>query len=147
MMKKIGTLSIFVLAFVVASSCGSKVVPISEKLKKVWLAKTVNHGSSVVFQSSNVSGSSDKGYSNYKLNLSSGTSVVLNDRDGGTYSGTYVSTDTKLTLSSLSPQPTGTGGTLDYTIVSITDTEMTIKSTTAYPKTGNTINTYFLVAQ
>lgn len=146
-MKKISALSLYVLVLVIGLSCGTKVVPISEKVKKVWVAKTVNHGTTVVFQSSNVSGSSDKSYSNYKLNLSTSPSVTLNEKDGGTYSGTYVATDTKLTLSGLSPQPTGTGGNLEFTIQSITDTELVLKATTAYAKTGNTINTYYLVAQ
>jgi hypothetical protein len=130
-----------------AFSCKPKVEPISERIKKVWSPRIVLEGTSTVFsrgQASNIK----PGYSNYTLNLASAPSVTLTEVDGTTFSGTYTVNEagTTLTLSGLSPEPTGTSGTLVYSITSFEGDELKLSLNGNYTKTGGTTNTYTLVS-
>jgi hypothetical protein len=134
------TLSILLL------SCGkTAVTPLSERIAKAWTASIVKEGGTVVYTKGQTSIRS--GYSNFRLNLSSTNSATLTEFDGNTFTGTWaLSTDEKtLTLSGLSPQPTGTGGVIAYSISTFEDTKIQMVRTTASQKTGNTINDYTLV--
>jgi hypothetical protein len=53
-----------------------------------------------------------------------------------------------LTLSDLSPEPTGSGGTLSFSITSIDEDgkNLVLTATQGNPKTGNSVNVYTLVA-
>ena len=146
MSTKILLTSVVAFGIFVFSSCGTKVPPVSERIKKVWIAQTVKENTTEVY---NRSGSSTKpGYSTYKLDLSAAPAVTLKDIDGGTYTGTYSVTATSLSITGLTPQPTGTGGSLTFTITSLADDASTLvlTATQPYPKTGNTTNVYSLVA-
>ena len=141
--KLVALLTIF--TFVIACK-KNKVPPTSERIKKVWTAKSVTENGTEVFKVGAAS-QIKNGYSTYKLDLSSPTAVSLRDVDGGTYKGTYtIPASNKLSLKGLIPEPTGTAGNLDFTVVFASDTEMTLTSTTPYPKTGNTTNVYVLTA-
>lgn len=130
------------------ASCGSKTpaVPVSDLVKKVWTANIVKHDATVVFTKGAAS-NQFAGYSNFKLNLASPPTVTMTDFDGNTFSGQYsLPTDTQLVLTNLNPAPTGTGGTITFTISSTpTDTQLNLARTTASQKTGGTTNTYQLV--
>ncbi len=141
-MKKVAILFVSIGLF--ALSCKTSVVPVSEKIKKTWTAQTVKEGSAVVYTKGGTS--TKPGYSNFVLNLLIAPSVTLKDFDGNTFTGQYeLVGDTQLVLKNLSPVPTGTGGTITFTINSVTDTALDITRTTASQKTGGTINQYSLV--
>ncbi len=147
MNKKIWLAAILVSSAFVLLSCGSKVKPVSEKIAKVWTARLVKENSSIVYQSGATS-NVRAGYANYSLNLSSPPAVTLKEWNGDSFTGTYsLSGDTKLLITGLTPQPTGTGGNLSFTISSINDTELVLVADQSYPKTGNTTNTYTLISQ
>ncbi|CAH0996085.1 hypothetical protein EMA8858_02215 [Emticicia aquatica] len=145
-MKKIAILFISFASFAVFS-CKDKTVPVSEKIKKTWGANIVKEGSATVF-TKGASSNTKPGYSSFVLNLLIAPSVTLKEADGNTFTGQYeLVGDTQLVLKNLNPVPTGTGGTIEFTINSITDTELNITRTTASQKTGGTINTYSLIKQ
>ncbi|WP_341224618.1 hypothetical protein [uncultured Arcticibacterium sp.] len=149
MKKTSGLLAVAVIMVSFLISCGDKVDPISERVAKVWIPRLVLENSAVVY-SAGGSGNVKPAYSSYRLNLSSPPQASLTDVDGQTYSGTYsVDGETKLTISGLTPEPTGTGGTLVFTINSLPDdaSELEITLNGAYPKTGNTTNKYTLIPQ
>ncbi|PWJ57004.1 hypothetical protein CLV98_109113 [Dyadobacter jejuensis] len=139
---------IFIGLTVLSSSCKKKVAPISERIAKAWLAQEVKYNNDVVF----TRGGSNNivlGYSNFRLTLSTvngENKVTYIEFDGNSFSGTWaLDGDSKLTLSGLTPEPTGTGGTISFTIDSIDDNQMVITRTTTSKKTGDTKNTYTLV--
>lgn len=149
-MKKIS--SFLALALILASvsfSCKTKIDPFSKRVAKVWVARIVLENSSVVY-SSGGSGNLKPGYSSYKLNLSSPPQATLTEIDGQTYSGTYtVDGENKIIISGITPEPTGTGGKLEYTVNSLSEdnSELILTLNGLYPKTGNTTNKYTLIVQ
>ncbi|TLU97984.1 hypothetical protein [Dyadobacter luticola] len=129
------------------AGCKTKVKPVSERIAKAWTAESVKHGSTVVYTRGG-SSNTTPAYSNFRLTLTntSGTKTVsLTEFDGNTFTGTWdLNGDTKLVLSGLTPQPTGSGGTIEYTITSLEDAKVVLTRLTASPKTGGTINEYTL---
>jgi hypothetical protein len=125
-----------------------KVAPLSERIAKVWSAQKVTEASTVVY-TKGASSNAKPGYSQFRLDLSSATSVRLTEFDGNTFVGQWeVSADEKtLTLKNLNPQPTGTGGMIVYNIVEGSDSSLKLTRTTASAKTGNTLNSYELTNQ
>lgn len=136
----------FILFFLL-TSCEEKVPSVAERIQKLYTAKTVTHDGITVY-TSGAAGNIVPEYSSYRLDLSSAGQVSLRDISGDTFTGSFTATDNTLTLSGLTPQPTGSGGTLTYTITSISDDgkSLVLTSTKASPKTGNTINVYTLSA-
>lgn len=147
-MRKNILISALALLFVsLAFSCKETVQPVSERIKKVWQPRLVIQGSTTVYArdgQNNV----EQGYASYRLNLASAPNVTLTEVDGTSFSGTYVVNEagTTLTLSGLNPQPTGTDGTLTYTISSFEADELKLSLNGNYTKTGGTTNTYTLVS-
>ncbi len=145
-MKKIAIL-LFACSFLIFSCGKDKVVPVADKIKKNWVANTVKEGSAIVYTKGAAS-NSKPGYSSFQLRLLGAPSATLVEFDGNSFSGQYELTgDTKLTLKNLSPAPTGTGGTIEFTIDSITDSQLILTRTTPSQKTGGTTNTYTLAVQ
>jgi len=145
-MKKIAILLV-ACGFIALSSCKEKTPPVSERIKKNWIANKVTEGTAVVYTKGAAS-NTKPGYSSFELRLLIAPSVTLKEFDGNTFTGQYeIVTDNKLVLKNLNPAPTGTSGTIEYTITSISDTELVLTRTTASQKTGGTINVYNLVAQ
>lgn len=143
MKKALSLISLLSTTLVFISGCGGGVAPVSERVAKVWSVLNVRHGSTVVYSRGNAN-SASPGYATYSLNLASAPNVRLTEVEGTTFTGNYeVPSDTQLILTNLSPEPTGTGGRLEYTITEITDTQLIIVGT-AYAKTGGTVNTYTL---
>lgn len=142
-MKKIAILFVSIGLFVL--SCKTTVVPVSEKIKKTWTANIVKEGTATVY-TKGATANTKPGYSSFTLNLLIAPSVTLKEADGNTFTGQYeLIGDTQLVLKNLNPVPTGTGGTITFTINSVTDTALDITRTTASQKTGGTINQYMLV--
>ena len=119
MKKIIGLLSIVVLMVSIFVGCKEKIVPFSERVAKVWNARIVLENTAVVY-SSGGTGNLKPGYSSYKLNLASPPNATITEVDGQTYSGTYtVEGENKIILTGITPEPTGTGGTLEFTVNSL----------------------------
>ncbi|WP_026308518.1 hypothetical protein [Spirosoma spitsbergense] len=127
--------------------CGggkTTVAPVSERIAKVWSASKVDQNATTVYMKGGTA-NTVPGYSTFKLDLSSPTSARYTEVDGTTFIGTWSTpSDTRLVLSGLSPQPTGTNGTIEFTIGALTDTQLGLTRTTASQKTGGSINTYTL---
>jgi hypothetical protein len=145
-MKKITLLFLAATSIWAIVSCGSKAAtPVSDLVKKTWTANIVKQNGTVVFTKGAASNTSP-GYAGFKLNLSSPPAATLTDVDGNTFTGSYkLDSDTQLTLSGLNPAPTGTGGTITFTITTSNDTQLNLTRTTPSQKTGNTTNDYQLV--
>jgi len=130
-----------------AAGCKKKVAPVSERIAKAWTAESVKHGATVVYTRGG-SGNIEAAYSGFRLTLTNtgGTKTVsLTDVDGKTFTGNWdLEGDTKLVLTNLTPQPTGSGGKLEFTISGLEDSRVVLTRLTASPKTGGTINEYTL---
>lgn len=146
----------FVFALICAlclGSCSSKssdpaptpVTPtptVADLIKKTWSANTVSWDGVNQYTKG---GSSNlvAGYSSFKLDLSTGSSVTLTEFDGKKFTGIYVlsADNKKLTLSSLTSAegaPSGTNGTLEFTISGTpTASSLAIETTTTYIKASN----------
>ncbi len=146
-MRNIFTIVISLFVGISLVACQEKAVPVSELIKKNWGANIVKEGSTTVY-TKGASSNSKPGYSSFSLNLLFAPSVTLKEADGNTFTGQFeLVGDTKLVLKNLNPAPTGTGGTIEFTINSINDKELKITRTTASQKTGGTINDYSLIVQ
>jgi hypothetical protein len=150
-MKKISTFlgAVLVVALVMQlSGCKQTPKPLSEIIGRAWVPQTVNHGTNLVY-TKGAATNPTPGYSNWRLDLTSPTSVTYREFDGNSFSGQWevqeTGTGNKLILKNLTPQPTGTNGTVEFVINSSSETEFTITRTTSSQKTGGTVNKYALV--
>lgn len=138
--------SLFVAIGLVAISCNKAPTPLIERIAKSWGIETAREGNTVVFTKGGAS-NAKPGYSGFRLALSSSGTVTYTEFDGNTFTGQWeLVGETRLILKNLNPQPTGTNGTIEFTITSFDDTMMTITRTTSSVKTGGTINQYTLSA-
>lgn len=136
------TIYILLISLLLVVGCKPKVTPLSERIVKSWTVALVKEGSSVVFTQGTTS-NTQPGYTNFKLELQSGGTVVFIDFDGTRFTGQWeLQGDTKLILKNLTPQPTGTSGTIEFTISDFADASMTLTRATANAKTGGTVNVY-----
>jgi hypothetical protein len=149
-MKKTYLSAFFCLLVLATLFAGCKkkttVVPVADKIAKAWTARKVDENSTTVYTKGGAN-NVRPGYSNFRLDLSSKPNATLVDWDGNRFTGTYtVPSDTRLVLSGLTPQPTGTSGTIEFNISGLNDagTEVTLTRTAASQKTGGTINIYTL---
>lgn len=134
------------IGLLVGCSGAAKVAPVSERIAKIWSARSVDENQTTVYSQTGT-GNSRPGYVNFRLDLSNATTVRYTEFDGSTFSGQWtVPSDTRLVLSNLTPQPTGTTGTIDFTIGSLSAGELVISRTSSSQKTGNTTNKYTLTA-
>jgi hypothetical protein len=136
----------FLIAFItILSGCSKpKTAPVSERIAKSWTARRVEENSTTVY-TSGAANNVQQGYNTFRLDLSQTSSVTLVDRDGSRSTGQWsVQGDNRLILTNLTPQPTGTNGTIEFTISDLTDTGVVLTRTTASQKTGGTINVYTL---
>jgi hypothetical protein len=151
-MKNISLFFIFALIVMVGgcSGCGSTTKPLSEVIAKAWSAQTVREASTVVY-TKGAANNIKAGYSGFKLDLSNATNVTYKEFDNNSFTGTWAVTESgtgnKLTLSNLNPKPTGTDGTIEFTINSYSDSQLDITRTTSSQKTGGTLNNYSLTNQ
>ncbi len=132
------------LIFGLLTGCGGKkVAPVSERIAKVWTAQKVDENNATVYTRG--AASNVRNYTTFRLDLSKAPTVEYTEFDGNKFTGQYsVPSDTRLVLSNLNPAPTGTNGTIEFTINSIEDNSLVLTRTTASQKTGNTNNVYTL---
>ena len=120
------------------------VVCVATLVKKAWTVNSAQWDGVTKYDKTSTS-NVVQGYSQYKLDLSTAGSVTLTEFDGKIFTGTYtVATDgLSLTLNGLTSAegaPTGTGGTISYTILSTpTATGLSLQQTTAYVKASSAI--------
>ena len=120
------------------------VPPVSERIKNNYVAASVTEGGTTVYTSGGTS-NSKPGYSAFRIDLSNPPAVRLVSVDGTISTGTYALVgETQLVLSGLNPAPTGTNGTITFTISELADGTVTLTRTTPDAKTGNTTNVYKL---
>lgn len=118
-------------------------MPVSDKVKKVWTAQIVNENTTLVYTKGATG--NIRNYGAYRLDLSNPPAVSITDWDGLTSTGQYdLPSDTRLVLKNLNPQPTGTNGTIEFTINSVADSQLNLTRSTSSPKTGGTTNQYVL---
>ena len=133
---------------VVQSGCKNPPKPLSEIIGRVWVPQTVREGSTLVYTKGGAA-NTRPGYTSWRLDLSSPSSVTYKEFDGNSFSGQWevqeTGTGSKLVLKNLTPQPTNTNGTIEFTINSSSESEFGITRTTSNQKTGGTINNYTLV--
>lgn len=138
--------SVLILGLI-AAGCKKKVKPVSERIAKAWTAESVKHGTTVVYTRGG-SNNIESNYSAFRLTLSNASgakTVTLTEFDGKTFTGTWdLEGDSKLILKDLTPQPTGTGGTIEYSISSLDDAKVVLTRLKGSSKTGGTINEYTL---
>ena len=119
-------------------------VSVATLVKKVWTVSTAQWDGVTKYDKAGTA-NVVQGYSQYKLDLSTAGSVTLTEFDGKIFTGTYtVATDgLSLTLNGLTSAegaPTGTGGTIIYTILATpTATGLSLQQTTAYVKASSAI--------
>ena len=141
-------LCIMLLLTLMAAGCGKdKVKPLSERIAKAWTAQSVKEGTAVVYTRGG-SSNTRPAYADFRLtltNTSGAQTATYKEFDGNTFTGTWaLEGESVLVLSGLTPAPTGSGGSLKFTITSINDTQLVLTRLTASPKTGNTTNEYTL---
>ena len=119
-------------------------VSVATLVKKVWSVNTAQWDGVTKYDKAGTA-NVVPGDSQYKLDLSTAGSVTLTEFDGKIFTGTYtVATDgLSLTLNGLTSAdgaPTGTGGTITYTILATpTATGLSLQQTTAYVKASSAI--------
>ena len=147
-MKRISTILMVVVAVgFVTMSCKKTPKSLTEIIGRAWVPQTVKEASSVVYTKGGAN-NAQPGYSGWRLDLSSPSSATIKERDGNSFSGQWEvreGTTNTLVLKNLTPQPTGTNGTIEFTINSSSETQFDITRTTSSQKTGGTINNYSLV--
>ncbi len=129
-------------------SCSKqKVKAISEIIQKVWVSNIIKENNLAVFTKGNTS-NIRAGYAQFKLNLSTGT-VSITEFEGSVFSGQWeLSADNKkLILKNLSPQPTGTTGTIEFEINAASESQLSLSRTSINQKTGSTLTSYDLIPQ
>lgn len=141
-------LSLVLLLGFIAMGCRKDPPPLSERIAKNWSANIVKHGNTVVFEKTNSSNTAD--YSGFRISLAAGFTVTFVELNGDTFNGQWeLIGNNTLRLKNLSSTtnqkpPTGSNGTIDFTINGITDTSLDLTRVTDNPKTGNTRNQYVL---
>jgi len=148
MKKSYALLWCTVLAFtMIVAGCKKKVKPVSERIAKAWTAESVKHGATVVYTRGG-SNNQTPAYSAFRLNLTNASgamTVAFTDFDGNTFNGNWaLEGDSKLILKDLTPQPTGTGGVIEFTINTLEDSKVVLTRLKGSSKTGGTINEYTL---
>ena len=141
-------LQISVLFIFAISACDKNKLPsVEERISKIYTVDKVTHDGIIVF----VRNGTDNlfpGYSSFRLDMSIRPTVNLREYTSQNFKGTFTATDNTLTLTGLTPEPTNSGGTLTYTINSISDDGkmLQLTATSKNPKTSNTINVFNLKA-
>jgi hypothetical protein len=156
-------LALFVGVMLSSAGCEKKTTPapitpttpttpatptVTERMNKTWKVTLVKEDAAVVY-TKGVTTSLRMGYADFILNLSSLSASKLTAVDGNTFNGTWsISADGKtLTLLGLTPEPTGTGGTIAYSIDNLTDTVLKMTRNSVNKKTGAAKTEYEMTNQ
>ncbi len=143
-MFTVRSLAALLMTILVISCQDHRAQPTSGLIMKVFTARSVDENGTNVYTRGGT-GNIRPGYSTFMLDLSDANNVVLREFDGNVFRGQWlVPSNTQLTLVNLTPQPSGSNGTIDYVINSISSTELVLTRTSASQKTGGQIVKYTL---
>ncbi|QHW01598.1 hypothetical protein GJR95_38050 [Spirosoma endbachense] len=129
--------------------CGTKEPEksLSERIRQVWTVNIAKENSTTVYTKGGT-GNPKPGYSQFKLDLTQEQTVRLTEVDNNTFVGTWAlsADNTKLTLSGLTPQPSGSNGTIEYTVDSdASETVLNLNRLSQNLKTGSATTRYELI--
>lgn len=132
------------LMTILVISCDHRAEPTSSLIMKVFTVRSVDENGTTVFTRGGAN-NIRPGYSTFMLDLSDANNVILREFDGTVFKGQWViPNNNQLNLVNLTPQPSGTNGTIEFTINSITSTELVLTRKSASQKTGGLIVKYTL---
>lgn len=137
-------LAFILLGTLQITGCKKKSDPKSpaELIQRNWSAKEVKESGTKVFDagmSTNV-----VNYSKFKLDFLNATDVRLTELDGSVSTGKWSLNSSTLSLTQLVPEPTSTGGKIEFSSVSVTETELKITRVGTNAKTGQSNTEYVL---
>jgi len=145
-MRKINFL---LLAFILLGTlqiigCKKKNDPLSPNglIQKIWSVKEVKENGTKVFEAGMPNNTAD--YSKFKLEFLNATDVRMTELDGNVSTGKWSLNGPALSLTQLTPEPTLTGGKIDFSSVSVTEIELKITRTGTNAKTGRSNTEYVL---
>lgn len=123
-------------------------VSLKEKISKTWAAQSVSENGTVVY-TRGASNNLKSYYNSFKLKLQANGTAELTEVEGTKITGKWslASNDTRLLLQDLSPAPSESGGTLEYSISAADDKKLTLSALKVNHKTGGTTNKYELVPE
>jgi hypothetical protein len=135
----------------IQASCKDSVapkVPFLKKISKTWKAKIVKEGATTVY-TQGTANNAVPAYANFRLTLQETGTASLKEFNGDVFNGNWelLNDNKKLKLSKLIPEPTYTGGIIEYVVVSGDENQLVLSRTNESIKTGNTINEYTLIPQ
>ncbi|GAB3027401.1 hypothetical protein [Spirosoma pulveris] len=144
-------LACFITLIIVSGCSTTPQPPNSDRLKRSYTLVSVIENGTVVYQEGAAS-NIKPGYGQFSLDLSVPPTVRYRISDGTsgadltTFVGSYrLQNENTLILEGLNSQPTGTNGTITFTISDLIDgTSVTLTRTTSDPKAGNSMNVYRL---
>jgi hypothetical protein len=144
------TLLLLALTFAACKKSTSTPAPVvtaptvAEKIKKSWSANQVTEAGTVVYAKAG-SNNTKPAYSKFKLDLSNAASAILTEFDGNSFTGTWeVVSDKTLIMKGLSPLPSNSNGTIEYSISEASTTVLKLSRTTESAKTGGASVAYVL---
>lgn len=148
-MRKTSAIALLLATVFLSSLTGCKketTQPVSELIRKVWTVSKVEENNVTVYN--RTGGTTNvRDYSKFRLDLSNPPTVTYTEYENSVFNGKYsLPTDQRLLFTDLTPQPTGSNGTVEFTINSIDESNLKITRTTTSPKTGNTTNVYTLTS-
>lgn len=116
-------------------------------LNKTWKASEVKEGGTVVYKAGGTA-NIYPGYSKFRM-VFEPAKVTYTEFTGDVFSGNWTldSGGKKLTFQGLNPVPFGTNATIEYTLVSWSQSQLILQRTTPNPKTGNSLNEYTLIPE
>ncbi|MCY7351223.1 MAG: hypothetical protein LH606_11230 [Cytophagaceae bacterium] len=122
--------------------------PVLARIAKKFTVRLVEENNVIVY-TKGAPNNIRPGYVQFLLDLSTPPGATLREFDANTFMALkwIVLNDNRLILQGLTPQPSGTNGTVEFTINSLTDTELVITRVSASDKTGGLIVKYTLTTQ
>ena len=114
----------------------------TELIQKSWSAKEVKENGTKVFDAGMSNNAVN--YSKFRLDFLNATDVRLIELDGSVSTGKWSLNGSTLSLTQLVPEPTLTGGRIEFGSVSVNETELKITRVGTNPKTGQSNTEYVL---
>lgn len=114
-------------------------------LNRSWKASEVKEGTVIVYREGSLS-NIYPGYNQFKMAFQD-DKVTYTEFTGDTFSGTWELTNNNQTLTfrNLTPEPYGTNGVVDFTLIRWSTTQLLLRRNTLNPKTGDQVNEYTLI--
>lgn len=114
-------------------------------LTRTWKASEVKEGNVIVYRDG-ASNNIYPGYRQFRMSFQD-NKVSYTEFTSETFSGNWALTNNNqtLTFTNIQPEPYGTGGVIDFTLIRWSTNQLVLRRNTPNPKTGDKINEYTLV--